>query len=142
MLGTTYEQKGMCDQAIVEYQTYLRIHFRATPEEVAAYGRAYATGGMNAARQWYLKHLEEESSHRHVSPSEFAMNYALLDERDKAFEWLEKAYDQRDPFMTNLKTAPRLDNLRGDPRFDDLLRRIGLEPSTGDDPDPVGDQQE
>ncbi len=55
-----------------------------------------------------------------------AVFYAKLNERDEAFRWLEKAFEDRDAGMAFLKVAPEWDNLRSDPRFQDLLRRIGL----------------
>jgi hypothetical protein len=54
------------------------------------------------------------------------MIYVGLGENDRAFEWLERAYRERDGMMTHLKVTPRIDPLRSDPRFEDLMRRIGL----------------
>jgi hypothetical protein len=51
---------------------------------------------------------------------------AAIGDRDRAFEWLEKALEERDPMMVYLRVHPRLDPLRGDPRFDALVRRVGL----------------
>ncbi len=56
-----------------------------------------------------------------------AIIYTGLGEKEKAFEWLEKAYEDRSELMTWLKVDPRLDPLRDDPRFQDLLRRVGFE---------------
>ena len=55
-----------------------------------------------------------------------AIVYACLGDRDRAFQWLEVAYKQRDTFLPWLKVDPELDPLRGDPRFDDLVRRVGI----------------
>ncbi len=55
-----------------------------------------------------------------------AANLALLGETEEAMTWLERAYEEREPLLTNAKTDPRLDSLRSDPRFEDLLRRIGF----------------
>jgi hypothetical protein len=51
---------------------------------------------------------------------------ALIGETEEAMTWLERAYEERDPLLVNAKTDPRLDPLRSDPRFQDLLRRIGF----------------
>jgi hypothetical protein len=61
-----------------------------------------------------------------VPSSAFAIVYGALDEKDKAFAWLEKAYEERDPQLTYLKVGPRFDPLRQDPRFKEVLRRVGL----------------
>jgi hypothetical protein len=52
--------------------------------------------------------------------------YAAIGDADRAFQWLEKAYEAHDTFLPWLKVDPELDELRGDPRFDDLVRRIGI----------------
>jgi len=56
----------------------------------------------------------------------FANLYTLLNEKNEAFRWLEKAYQERSSKMTDLKIDPDYDNLRGDPRFDNLIKRVGL----------------
>ena len=60
------------------------------------------------------------------NPGFSTTNYALIGETEKAFEWLERGYRERDPRLLNLKFGPAFDPLRSDPRFDDLLRRIGF----------------
>ncbi len=75
-----------------------------------------------------LDELTELSKHQYVSPYDIAAVYAALGEKDQAFERLQTAYETRDVGLRYLKVDPAVDNLRDDPRFDDLLRRIGLEP--------------
>ena len=65
---------------------------------------------------------------KRIRPTSFSTIYAGLNERDKAFEWLEKAYDERYEGILYLKVQPFYDNLRSDPRYLDLLQRIGLTP--------------
>ena len=67
------------------------------------------------------------SNERHVSPYNIAMVYNGLDERDKTLEWLEKGYQQREPRMTLLKVERKWDNLRDDPRFQNVMRSAGLQ---------------
>ncbi len=55
-----------------------------------------------------------------------AFHSALIGETDEAMTWLERAYEERDPLLLIAKTDPRMDPLRSDPRFQDLLRRIGF----------------
>jgi hypothetical protein len=63
---------------------------------------------------------------RYISPLEIAKCYAMLDEKDEAFRWLEKAYEQRSTQLVFLKVDQNWENLRSDPRFADLVKRIGL----------------
>ena len=66
------------------------------------------------------------STQRYVSPYNIALIYAGLDDRDKAFDWLKRGVEQRDPKMVIVKVDPKLKDLRDDPRYQDLLRRIGF----------------
>jgi hypothetical protein len=68
----------------------------------------------------------ELSKQRYVSPYNIACIYAGLNDKDQAFEWLERAYQERSFFVANLKAETVLDNLRPDPRFKHLLKRINL----------------
>jgi hypothetical protein len=72
--------------------------------------------------------LQEEAKHKYVSPYNIARIHTGLGEQDQAFAWLEKAYAERDSNLTNIKVQPDFDSLHSDPRFADLLRRIGLTP--------------
>ena len=120
----------MYDQAVSEYQDALRLSGCA-PEKIVAYGQAYASGGWEGAMQWTLEHLGEESAGLHAPlPAllRVAAMYAMLGEEDKAFERLEKGYKDRNSGLPFLDVSPDLDPLRDDPRFDDLLRRVGFEP--------------
>ena len=72
-----------------------------------------------------LNELKGRSERSYVSPYFIALIYTGLGEKDKAFEWLEKAYHERHPYLAFLKVEPVFDTLRSDPRFADLLRRIG-----------------
>ncbi|MGI8640871.1 MAG: TPR end-of-group domain-containing protein [Pyrinomonadaceae bacterium] len=85
-----------------------------------------AKSGKRAEAQAVLEELLKLSNERHVSPYDIAMVYHGLDERDKTLEWLEKGYQQREPRMALLKVERKWDNLHDDPRFQDLMRRIGF----------------
>jgi len=90
--------------------------------------RAYARGGLAAARaavlQDEINDLKQAAGESYVSPVEFAYRYALLNDKDNAFLWLEKAYSDRSPQLFNLNVDPDYDSLRDDPRFAELLTRL------------------
>jgi hypothetical protein len=80
-------------------------------------------------RGYWQKALELElkkAKQRYVSAYEIALLYARLDDKAQAFDWLEKAYDERSSALVYLKVEPAFDNLRPDPRFADLLQRMHL----------------
>jgi hypothetical protein len=73
-----------------------------------------------------LGELKELSKRQYVQPSYISMLYSGLGDKEQAFEWFEKAYADRDDRLIFVITDPMLDNMRSDPRFQDLVRRIGL----------------
>jgi len=93
---------------------------------LAELGHAYAVAGKRSEAHKVLAQLEELSKQRNVSPSDMAAIYTGLGEKDQAFAWLRKACEERAGGVTTLKVNPKFDGLRSDPRFADLLRRIGL----------------
>jgi hypothetical protein len=94
---------------------------------VAAFGHAYATSGdiQNALEQ--VAELERQGRQGYVSPYYLAVVYAGLDDKDRAFGELEKAYKNRDDNLFDLNVDPWFDKLRLDPRFKDLLLRLPSE---------------
>jgi hypothetical protein len=82
--------------------------------------------GKSEESQKVIEHLNELSVHKYVAPYNFAVIYAGLGEKDEAFVWLDRAYQERSYLLTYLTVDERLDNLHSDPRFDELRRRIGL----------------
>ena len=84
--------------------------------------RGWSEGGWEGSLRTWL----EAATGKEVSPWRIAVNYARIGERDEAFSWLERGYRERDPRMTDLRSFPEVDPLRSDPRFQDLLRRIGV----------------
>lgn len=75
-----------------------------------------------------LSTLEELARERYMPPTAFARFHAGLGDMDEAFRWMDRAVKEPDCYIALLRTSPTFDELRGDPRFDDLLGRIGLEP--------------
>ncbi len=93
-----------------------------------AVGYAYAAAGRQREALGILDELREQSQRVEVSPVLPAFIYAHLGETDRAFELLEQAFEERSLWMPYLKTHPGFDPLRDAPRFQDLLRRMNLEP--------------
>jgi eukaryotic-like serine/threonine-protein kinase len=123
-----YQQKGMQKETIAELET--ELHIADDPELAQALRDAYDKKGYAAAlRTVYLSRLEQyrkAAGAMYISPLIAADLYALLDEKDQAFEWLEKAYQERSSKLTDLKIDPDFENLHSDPRFAKLAQRIGL----------------
>ena len=125
-LGQSYEQKAMFDEAIAEFQKTLAI-FAGDTETIAALGHAYAASGRVAEAHSIIEKLTELGTQRYI-PSYFnARIYTALGQTDQAFEWLEKAYEERYGFLVYMKVEPSFDPLRQDSRFLELARRVGLE---------------
>ena len=90
-------------------------------------GHAYALWGNRVEAQKVLAQLKETAVHSYVAPYNIAIIYAGLGDKDQAFAWLDRAYAERSYILAvYLPTDARLDHLRGDPRFDNLMRRVGL----------------
>ncbi len=89
-------------------------------------GYAYAVAGQRSEAEKILEESNQLSRQRYVSPSHRALIYTGLGEKELAFEWLEKAYEDRNWVLVLLKVHPMFDPLRSDPRFTDLLQRMNL----------------
>ncbi|HSE98470.1 MAG TPA: tetratricopeptide repeat protein, partial [Blastocatellia bacterium] len=124
-LARAYEQTGLFDDAITESEKALEIS-QENMLVLAALGRIYAVAGRREAAQDVLRSLIAKAESHLASPYSIALIYAGLGDDDQAFKWLETAYRERDGVMTHLKVTPRLDGLRHDARFQNLLHRIGL----------------
>jgi TolB-like protein/Tfp pilus assembly protein PilF len=124
-LATVYDANGMYEQAIELCEKSLRDD-PANPPFLTLAGYAYAKAGQRQKAEEIIKRWKEIAKTQYVSHYWIAPIYAVLGERDHAFEELEKAYLERDYFMPRLKIDPFMDSLRDDPRFKDLAQRIGL----------------
>ena len=98
----------------------------AVPVDMAL-GHIYASSGRLADARKIAMDLEEKVRQKQVSPFLPAVVYAGLNEKDRSFYWLERAYQERSNWLTLIKVGRRLKPLHDDPRFDDLLKRIGFE---------------
>lgn len=126
-LGQVYEANRMYPRAISELRRAVELSGGA-PIDVAALGHIYAVSGHRAEARKALDRLGELAKQRYVSNYGRALIWAGLGDNDRAMEWLEGAFQERSAWMMKLKVDPRLDPLRGDARFIDLVRRVGLTP--------------
>ena len=125
VLGATYEAEGNWEQAIREYQKAVELS-QNSPASLAALGCAYGYSGNREGARKVLASLREASKSHYVSSFDMATVFAGVGEKDNAFHWLEKAYAERESQMAFLGIARRLNGLRSDPRYSNLLRRMQL----------------
>jgi tetratricopeptide (TPR) repeat protein len=124
LLGWCYEQEGLYDAAIEQLRQAATIS--ELPEVLAMVGHAYAIAGRESEARAVLDELRAQSGQRYVTPYYTAVICAGLGDADEAFACLEHAFQERDEWLLHLKVDPKLDPLREDPRFADLLGRIKL----------------
>ena len=124
-LGLAYVQKKMYREAIVEFQQAANNSNRA-PLAIVSLGYAYAVSGNKVEAHRVLAELKDLSQRRYVSPYSMATIYVGLGEKEQAFQWLQKANDERNTELVFLKVDPRLDPLRDDPRFHELVKGVGI----------------
>ncbi len=125
LLSKAYWGKGLYPEAISEAQK-AASYSGSKPRYVAGVGYALAAAGKRAEAHNIIDELARWSKSGNVSPSYIAGIYSTLGERDQAFEWLEKAYRVRDDQLTWIMIDPVFGSIRSDPRYTDLLRRMGL----------------
>ncbi|HEY1213487.1 MAG TPA: tetratricopeptide repeat protein, partial [Bryobacteraceae bacterium] len=121
-LGLAYLGKTRYDDAIAEFQKARALGERAAALWSLAY--AYGVAGRKSEAREALREFRQQSRDGYVSPYFMAGIYAGLGEKDHAFEWLDRAYEEHD--LMGLRLDPFLDSLRSDPRFHELLRRLNL----------------
>jgi tetratricopeptide (TPR) repeat protein len=123
-LGRVYERLQMRDEAIAEFQTAQTLS--DSPEVLAALAHAQAIWGNRAEAINLLEELSTLAKRKHVSPYDMAVIHAGLGDSDRAFEWLDKGYDEGAGWMIYITVDPRLESLRTDARYASLRARIGL----------------
>jgi tetratricopeptide (TPR) repeat protein len=121
LLGDIYAEKSMYAESISEF-----LKSGNGPDSLGHLGNAYARAGQVDMARKTISQLEEHVRKNGVGRYEIALVYAGLGKKQEAFKWLEEAYNAHDVGLVYLKIDPCLDPLRSDPRFDDLLRRVGL----------------
>jgi TolB-like protein/DNA-binding winged helix-turn-helix (wHTH) protein/Tfp pilus assembly protein PilF len=122
-LGNAYEAKGMYAESVAEHLEEFRLKGEP-PETISELRKGFESGGIKGFWRQRLAQLKARPGY--LEPFVVVNIYLSLGDKDQVFTWLEKAYQDRNPFMVGLKSSPRSDILRSDPRYDDLLRRVGL----------------
>ena len=128
-LGDAYEQKGMQREAITAWAKALTL--RGEEQQPSVLERTYATSGFEAAIRALTKQQLERLNERmkrgeYVPAFEYVRAYTLLGDKEQAFTWLDKAVQERNGFVFEVRVNPIYDSLRDDPRFQESLRRVGF----------------
>ena len=126
-IGRAYEMKGMHPQARDAFQKILSVA-PDDPALLALMGHEYATSGDKAKALAIISHLKQLSAHTYVPNMYVALVYTGLHDLDNAFDALNKAATERCEYLVYLPSEPLADPLRNDPRFPQLLHRLGLKP--------------
>lgn len=122
--ASAYIEKGRYAEAIAES----RKEYELSGGNIIPFGTyALAKSGKRDEARVALQELLKLSATKYVPPYNIALIYNALEMRDSALEWLEKGYEQRDPKMTFIKVEPKWNNLRNEPRFVDLMKRMNLQ---------------
>ena len=124
-LGHTYAANKQFAEAIAAAEKAVELSER-TPGALGMLGLAYGLAGRKADALKILNELLELNKTRYVTPAALVNVYVGLGDKEQAFAWLEKAYQERSNYLAWLKVFPILDPLRSDPRFADLVHRVGL----------------
>ncbi len=124
-LGFVYVQHKRHEEAIAEFQKVVTLSGR-NPSLLGLLGYGYAVAGKRGEALAIFKELNQLSKRQHVSSLEIALIHIGLEDREQAFTWLDKAHKERAWVLGFLKVEPVFDSLRSDPRFTELMRRVGL----------------
>jgi predicted ATPase/TolB-like protein/Tfp pilus assembly protein PilF len=131
-LGMCYERKKMHDEAI---DVFTRLVEQShIPGSIATLGYAHARAGRRPEAKGVLRTLEEIAASHYVPAYLIGSVLAPLGELDAAFQWFDRAVEERSNWLISMAAEPRFDDIRSDSRFVDLLRRIGFRTSIGDVP--------
>jgi tetratricopeptide (TPR) repeat protein len=123
-IAQVYQQQGLFEPAITALQTGFRLFDSAFA--LAKLGHGYARAGKCEEAHSVLERLHAVSTEKYVSPYDVALIYAGLQDHDRAFAWLQRAFEDRSLWLGYLNVEPQWDGLREDSRFQELLRLVGL----------------
>lgn len=124
-LGNVYVQRQMYEDAIAEYKKAIPLS-GSSPDEPATLAFAYAKSGRRKQALDVLEELKKRSEHSYVPATLIAATYAALDDQDQTLKWLDKAFENRDGILPFTKVDPMFADLRSDPRYAEVLNRVGL----------------
>jgi len=125
-LGMAYIEKKMYPEAIAEFNQAVKLS-GGNSEPLALNGYVSVLSGDAAKGRAVLEELKSLESQRYLPPSNLALLSYVLGEKDEAFSWLEKAYQDRDIRLCRLKVDSKWDSMRSEPRFVEILKRLGLQ---------------
>jgi tetratricopeptide (TPR) repeat protein len=117
-------KKHLFGDAITEFQKALALE--RNPKYVAWLGHAYAAAGKREAARKILAELMVQSKRRYIPAYDVALLYTGLGDNEQALVWLKRAYEEHSRGLCWIKVEPRLDPLRADPRFSQILKQMGL----------------
>jgi len=126
-LGCVYEETGRSQQAVEEFGKAVALS-GSTARYLSGLGHSLARAGQKVEARKALAQLDEMAKQRYVSAYDFAVVYAGMRETESVFAWLEKAHEERSTWLANLKADARFDVFHSDPRFQQLVMRLGLTP--------------
>jgi serine/threonine-protein kinase len=126
-LARTYSQKEMYEEALAEIQKAKNLLKGWQPWIEWSRGIIYARMGQREEAEQVLKGMLERSKQGYVPPTDFAALHFALEENDQGFVWLDQAHKGRDGFLVWLRVDPFYDSIRSDPRFTDMLKKMGLD---------------
>jgi len=124
VLEEVYAQSGKYKEAVEEREKVLSLS--GSPELAASIAEDFSRYGYKGVQQSWLDGLAEISKHGYVSPFSIAEGYMRLGQREKALEWLEKAYEQHDSGLVSIGVEPMFDSVRSEPRFKEIVRHMRL----------------
>jgi len=127
IVGLSYAQKSMYPEAIANLEKGIARSGRQT-SNLGLLAQVYGLAGRKSDTRKIIGELLERSRHHYVFPSVFANAYLGLGDKEQALTFLERAYEERDPWLFYLKVSPLLDPLRSEPRFQALMHRVNFPP--------------
>jgi tetratricopeptide (TPR) repeat protein len=125
-LARALECCGRTDEAVQGYERAIRLTGLSVLDPSSGLANVLAVAGRSEEAREMLASLERKRAERHVSPWALATIHARLGQTQEALGWLERAFEERDPSLLWLKVHPRMDVLRGEPRYTSLLERLKL----------------
>jgi hypothetical protein len=124
-LGLIYEQMGRAEDAVQEFLK-AELLFGTDPRRIAQLKEAFAKSGARGYWKRTLENYKESAKSQYVPSVMVAEACVRVGDKECAFQWLEKGFEERDDLMINLKVEPIFDAIRPDPRYQDLVHRVGI----------------